>query len=448
MGACGNQKAKGPITANRIPGGDSKPHTENPETNPNEPETIKKSVINETPTGREIKIKIHRDGESEPEAETFDAGLTLLRALQKGVVKKLPRHAEFTVLGPNGQDITAMKDKKLGEIVGSGDSYSLTIKYLGLEISKDPKKAYAETNLIGAPKFDSEPFEVVTFDKRTNQLKPLQIRQADLVRDFGYFSSFCNGKNTLYLSGGERERKTEKGTETELMSNFVSIDLTNGNVKVLKNLFKARSMHSTIYVPDKWVFIVGGTDTKSVDLLDISNNTLTQDSMLNEERSEPSLCLVRDDQYAYLYAFCGFKYKMAQNTTIERCNLQVKTRTWEIVSYKTSGVPLNICFFATAMFRDDKLLLLGGSESSKSSNEKNYNYNWRNDTADVSTNVQPVFEVFNEKFFIPLGDNWSALIPMPSCDQAKVLILRDNGKIETISYQDPADENPRSSFKA
>jgi hypothetical protein len=441
MGACGNVNKKGPVVANRIPN-ENRPVGETPETKTHEPNSNIRPVAN-NPSGREIKLKIYREGESDPQIESHDANLPLIRALQKNVVKKLPREAEFVLLNSQSQDITALKDKKLSDIAGQQDSYSITIKYLGLELCKDSKKAYNEINIIGAPKFDSDPFEVVTFDKRSNQIKSLQIKELEHVKEFGYFSSFCNGRNSLFLSGGEREKKTEKGNETELMSNFVSIDLNNGRVKVLKNLFKARSMHSSIYVPDRWIFIVGGTDTKSVDLYDIDKNTITQDSMMNEDRSEPSLCFVKDSEYAYLYAFCGFKYKTSPNPTIERCNLQVKNRTWEMVNYKINA-PLKICFFATAYFQDN-LLLLGGSESSKTSSEKAFAYNWKEEKFD-STNVNPVPEVFNEKFFLPIGENWSALLPMPSCDQSKVLILRDTGKVDSIIYQDPEDVPRASSF--
>jgi hypothetical protein len=440
MGACGTQKAKGPIVVNKIPP-ELKQSGETPETKTGD-QNIKQPV-NGT-QGKEIILKVYREGEGEPQPESFDANWTLMKALQKSIVRKLPRNAEFILLGPTGQDITSLKDKKLQELAATEDTYSVTLRYLGLDICKDPKKAYSLAHLIGAPKFDSDPIGIITFDKKTYSFKSIQVNKPELVKDFGYFSSFCNGRNLLFLSGGERERKTERGAEIELMSDFVSIDLTSGSTVPCKNLLKARSMHSMIYVPDKWVFVVGGTDTKSVNLLNIENGNLTEDSTLIEERSEPSLCLVRDDQYAYLYAFCGFKYKMSPNTTIERCNLQVKDRTWEVVNYK-SNVPLKICFFATSYLKDD-ILLLGGSESSKSNTEKSFTYNWRADNVEAS-NIPAVSEVFNEKFFIPLGDNWSALMPMPSCDQAKVLILRE-GKIETMTYQEPAEDLAKSRIMA
>jgi hypothetical protein len=439
MGACGNTKSKGPILANHQPQ-NSKPS----ETFPDEPNPARKD--NQQPS-KQIKLRVNKDTETDFIEELFEGNLRLIQALQKLVVKNLPRHAEFSLLGSNGQDITAQKDRKLIDISNGQDSLSVTVKYLGLDLHLNPKQAYSQTNIIGAPKFDSDPLELIAFDKRDSKFRAIPIRDnRDLVKDFGYFSSICNAKNSLFISGGERDLKTEKGTETELMSNFVSIDLNNGRVKDLKHLIKARSMHSMIWVPDRWIFIVGGTDTRTVDLYDIDKNTIALDSMLNEDRSEPSLAYVKDDQYAYLYAFCGFKYKQSPNNTIERCNLQVKTRYWEEVVFTSSGSPLNICFFATCLFKDDKILILGGNESNKSTNDKTFSLNWKNDTIDLA-NVSPIAEVFNEKFFMPMGDGWSALMPMPSCDQAKVLILRDNGKMETLVYQDPAEDNVKSSFK-
>ena len=41
-----------------------------------------------------------------------------------------------------------------------------------------------------------------------------------------------------------------------------------------------------IYIPNKYIFIVGGSNTKSVELYNIETNQLVKDSELNENRSE------------------------------------------------------------------------------------------------------------------------------------------------------------------
>ena len=58
-----------------------------------------------------------------------------------------------------------------------------------------------------------------------------------------------------------------------------------------------------IFIPKKYVFIVSGTNNKSVELFDIEKNEIKIDSYLNEALREYSLSLVNN---LYLYAFCRF----------------------------------------------------------------------------------------------------------------------------------------------
>ena len=47
--------------------------------------------------------------------------------------------------------------------------------------------------------------------------------------------------------------------------------------------------HSMILIPKKYVFIVSGTNNKSVELFDIEKNEIKIDSYLNEAHCECSL---------------------------------------------------------------------------------------------------------------------------------------------------------------
>ena len=58
-----------------------------------------------------------------------------------------------------------------------------------------------------------------------------------------------------------------------------------------------------IFISKKYVFIVSGTNNKSVELFDIEKNEIKIDSYLNEVHSKFSLSLINN---LYLYVFCGF----------------------------------------------------------------------------------------------------------------------------------------------
>ena len=93
----------------------------------------------------------------------------------------------------------------------------------------------------------------------------------------------------------------------------------------LKNLIEPRTWHSMIYVPPKYIFIVGGTNSNTVELYDIDNDEISIDSELCEQRNECTLCLVNN---IYLYAFSGFILHHTFINSIERCNLRKELREW------------------------------------------------------------------------------------------------------------------------
>jgi hypothetical protein len=424
MGACGNTKAKQPITTKKT----SITKTQ---------EMVAETRIGDTrgdirPTGgvskksipmlpKDIDIKIVLDADNVLHSGKFNSNFTLLEVLAS-IATKLPRNAEFFVIDEGGNDITSQKSARLCELVGDKDRYIITMKYLGLDLPKDVRKAYQKINLIGAPRYETDPFEIIYYDKRTNKADLHTLADCEELKEFSYFSSHCNGNDRLYISGGE---KVTTGDHKPPISNFVSVDLANGQVKRLKNLLTPRYWHSSIYIPNKFVFIVGGANEKSVELYDIDNDEITKDSMLFEERSEPSLCCVDN---AFLYAFCGFKFKINYITSIERCNLQVKERTWELINYRPSGSVITVNFFATA-YHQDNILFLGGTAVNNNARDRNLLYNPQTNSIESST-FSPINDVFQEKFFIPLADNLSALIPV--ADSSKVLLLKDD-KLECLS---------------
>ena len=57
----------------------------------------------------------------------------------------------------------------------------------------------------------------------------------------------------------------------------------------MTNLNKSRMWHSMIFISKKYVFIVSGTNNKSVELFDIEKNEIKIDSYLNESHCECSL---------------------------------------------------------------------------------------------------------------------------------------------------------------
>ena len=193
-----------------------------------------------------------------------------------------------------------------------------------------------------------------------------------------------------------------------------------------------------IFVPNKYIFIVGGSNTKSVELYDIEENKLTKDSELNEIRCECTLCLVND---MYLYAFFGFVLHQEYNNSIERCNLLKDKRKWEYVDYQVKEeLNLKLSFFGIIYLKENELLLIG--ENDNNDNEKRYDYNYtignedgKDTIKEYDSGLEENNVVFREKLFHPIDDNIAINIPTIIGENIKVFIF-ESGKINIIDNQE------------
>jgi hypothetical protein len=327
----------------------------------------------------------------------------------------IEKNRDYDLLDKHGEKLNDKLNQKVKDIFNGESQIELSVKYKGLELPKDIKEAYInDSKTIGALILDNpDYFGLVTLDTetlKTHEIK-FNLDESDYLKRFNSFSAFCNGNEKIYLSGGDSTDPASNSNSNPI-SDFIEIDLEQNNpsgptYKNLPNLNEARTWHSMIFIPKKYVFIVSGTNNKSVELFDIENNEIKIDSYLNEARSECSLALVNN---LYLYAFCGFLLHQSFVNTIERCNLGRENRKWEIVNYKLeNNVKFNPSFFSVGYVNDD-ILLFGGNENPE---EKNENYLLKNgDTLEEFNNSENVVAVFREKLFRPIRGGSSALIPL------------------------------------
>ena len=256
---------------------------------------------------------------------------------------------------------------------------------------------------------------------------------------FNSFSAFCSAKGILYISGGEKEEQLDIKKSTEEYNNFVSIDMNKLNyynlyLEVLPNLIEKRTWHSMIFVPNQYIFIVGGLNTKSVEIFDIDKNEIYIDSELLEKRCEPTMCLVNN---IYLYAFCGFSPFQNFNDSIERCNLLKKKREWEFIDYTNKIIP---SFFGVSYSNDDEILLISSKDTVDDDN-KNYKIKIEKeeDSPDEINEIKLNFNgvrTFKDKLFYPFFDNYAINLPLIVGDDKQVLTLDINtGNIESKNYK-------------
>ena len=342
-------------------------------------------------------------------------------------------------------------DKIMKEIFNNNIPEVVRMKYIykGLDIAENAKQSYIENNtIIGSPILDNtETFGIITYDINNKSLNSYSFQRSEYseLTYFNSFTAYCNAQNCLYFSGGEKEQPYEVEENSEKYDEFYCLDLSKLNrnenrlaLNELNKLNEPRTWHSMIYVPNKYIFIVGGSNTKSVELYDIEEKKLTKDSELNEIRCECTLCLVNN---MYLYAFCGFLLHKDYNNSIERCNLLKEERKWEkIDTIENCKIKFKPSFFGISYFKENELILIGGNDMGEEE-RSDYLYKFGNEENEKDEIEEYKFDlkdkicIFKDKLFMPTNDNKAINIPLIIGDEIKVIIFdTENGEVISTDF--------------
>ena len=326
------------------------------------------------------------------------------------LLEKKSKYAEYDLTTNEYLSLSSKLNEKIGKIFENMESVEVNMLYLGLDISNDIKLEYENTNtVIGVPLFDlGSDIGLLIFHKLEKKFTTEIIKNKKLSK-FNHLSSICNGKNILYLSGGDATKKSGKSESTNY---FISIDLLSTNsINDLPKLNVPRSWHSMIYIPKKYIYIVGG-GTLETELFDIEKKSLIIDNKMNEIRNESTLFIMNN---SILYAFCGISEDGSFISTVERCNLRQKERNWSYVNYSTADNTLfQECFYVASFFSDSSLILFAANEDDK--NEfSNILFDLEyedNPTLSYYESGGKIVDVIPEKMFHPIGQNVSIMIPL------------------------------------
>ena len=381
-------------------------------------------------------------------------GEQILSRILKDTVNYNP-NSDFEIEFENFKKVKA--DKKdnifgdiLREVFDNNIPEIINMKYIkkGLDLPDNIIQAYIDNNkIIGNAIIDNpETFGIIIYETNSNKISSYKYKSSDysILNTFNNFTAYCNARNCLYFSGGENEQSNDLDKTSLKYNDFLYIDLSTLtedklNVNELPNLIEARTWHSMIFVPNKYIFIVGGSNTRTVELYDIDEKKLTKDSELNEIRCESTLCLVNN---TYLYAFFGFVLHQEYNKNIERCNLLKEKRKWEYVNYQVKeGINLKLSFFGVTYFKENELLLIGGNDNDN--DEKRFDYHYtiaqNEDEKDIITEYDSELKensiVFREKLFHPIAENKAINIPTIIGDNIKIFIF-ESGKINVMKNQE------------
>ena len=417
-------------------------------------EGTEKEVFKSIPKPKKnYTIKFINEEKNDEFNDTIDGDITLNQIL---INMRTRNNSDFILEFSNGAGVGPDKkeenfDKIIEEIYNNNEPEIVKMKYIykGLDITENAIQSYIENNtIIGNAILDNtETFGIITYDTNNKSLNSFSYKRSEYpeLTYLTIFTAYCNAKNCLYFSGGEKEMSYENEEISEKYDEFFCLDLAelknNENQLILNQIGKLnepRTWHSMIYVPNKYIFIVGGSNTKLVELYDIEQKKLTKDSKLNEIRCECTLCLVNN---MYLYAFCGFIPQKDYNNSIERCNLFKENRSWEkIDTIERCKIKFNPSFFAISYYKNNDLILIGGNDQGEAE-RADYIYkiakeeNEKDEIEEYKFDLQDKVSIFKDKLFVPTMDNKAINIPLIIADEIKVVIFdRENGEVNTNDF--------------
>ena len=300
-------------------------------------------------------------------------------------------------------------------------------------IIKSPLQISNEENIsdiIGKP--FNNPFEIFLFTKEDKSLKiqtydPITINNYSL-NNFSPSSAYCNGNNHLFISGGENKNG-------EIIDDFWEIDLKTQNISEPVKI-PPKKNHSMIFIPNYYIFIVGGNDKKTF-YFNIENKEIDEWADLNKIRIEPALQKIGN----YLYCFDCVNNGNNDIFSLERTNLFYNEPEWILLAPKFNfpiddEQKLSQKFFGVSKDEEDNIIFLGGNMDNYNINEIfNYKYNINLNTIEISKVPYRRYN-FKEKTFLTYKRNIEYILPDFNKQHPEVVFfLKKNNRMEAIDYE-------------
>ena len=373
--------------------------------------------------GREIEItKLYEDNTLR-DIETFIAPDTI---------------DEFDFYNSEGYSLNDFLFRPFSEWHDITKTLRIKLVRSGLHIPNEVRKYIAKrTYLIGGLTFDRpNTFGLFIFNKMNNSTLSFEYSTNIYfqMKTVNQFSAYCNALNKLYISGGDLGNN-------QITDSFICIDLAQVQQNIfvptqLCNLLRKRYWHSMIFIPEKYIFIIGGPNEMAVELYDMEKNICTIDSRLNIDRCEPSLILVNDK---YLYSFFGFHLYESFINTIERCNINRKNRRWEMVNYKLSNTPNLVKSFFGVSYVENNIIVVSDKEN-QNDLKPNYILSPGKDNIDTISDEGILnsrsSRLFGEKFFIPFTEQESINMAFKSGEPKIFIVNNINGAINELCFNE------------
>ena len=295
-------------------------------------------------------------------------------------------------------------------------------------------------DVVGKP--FNEPFEVFLFTKVDKSLKiqtydPTTVNELKL-NNYSPSSAFCNGNNRLFISGGE----TKDG---EIIDNFWEIDLAGQNIAEPVKM-PPKKNHSMIFIPNNYVFVVGGDDKKTF-YFNTETAEICEWADLNNIRREPALERISNN----LYCFDNINKGNNDVFTVEKTDLDSNKPLWHLLApkmnFSSNGLQrVNQKFFGVSKDEEDNIIFLGGNMDNSSENDESFNYKYNINSNAVEISKVPYRRYnFKEKTFLTYNKNVNFILPDFNKQHPEVVFyVKNKNKLEPINYEPKFNSQQKS----
>ena len=341
-------------------------------------------------------------------------------ALLNKIVSKKAKIKDILVANNLDPDKTYLLDqqvvdveKTILEIVPKTKAH-LTEAELIIEISPLDLETKHEIRFDPVLKPVEKPFRIFAFNPKTFTLTEEKYSDKSLknlkLDDFSdVYHAFCNTTKELFISGGKGGGKGS--------NHFWRVSKQNYNIDKLKHLKSPKASHTMFFVPKKYIYFIGG-NTQEVFMYNILKDNFEDWGALKKKRVKPCVALTNK---SYLYVFDNQPDKKNMEF-IERCNL-AKGREWETIKVNLAE-PFSLVNFTSAIDFDNKVYLFGGKRKAK---ERSFVFN-PSDRSLVPFEQENSSLTCSDKYFYPINDFNSALIPNIDEDKYNVLLFNRKKK--------------------
>ena len=270
------------------------------------------------------------------------------------------------------------------------------------------------THLIGKPQLNQTSY--FRYDKLIKEIKTINCHKTDIIdnkiNSFSFYDNYCNAKNYLYIYEGVSDVEIQ-------FSKFFNINLIKNKITLISAEFPKRYLHSMIFIPSCYIFIIGGNKSKEVLTYEIDDQNTSYDIypyQLPKCLLEPSLISI-NNKYIYIL----------ENSTISlniyKMDL-IKISPFEQIEIKNKN-SMDQKFFGVVRNKNS-ILFLGGQKlnmNMKNNNlGKKYCYEYHYDTDKIVLSKREFSSIdFIEKTFIPIGDDLFLQFAEYKKDNKKVL---------------------------